>query len=107
MTRTKVANQRFSRKQWFAGGAQSRGFSLAGCGHCYLRLFLINHTAAMLSPEGVKTFVFVHRNSSQTFQLEARGTKTIVYGQCGRRANKAHSKSWKNRSTSSGMREFI
>ena len=25
MTRTKVADQRFSLKQWFAGGAQSRG----------------------------------------------------------------------------------
>ena len=27
---------------------------------------------------------------SRTFQLEARGTKSIVYGQYGSRANKAH-----------------
>ena len=39
MTRTKVADQRFSLKQWFAGGAQSRGLRKPGCGHCYLRFF--------------------------------------------------------------------
>ena len=27
-----VANQRFSLKQWFAGGAQSRGLRKPGCG---------------------------------------------------------------------------
>ena len=32
-----VADQRFSLKQWFAGGAQSRGLRKPGCGHCYLR----------------------------------------------------------------------
>ena len=31
-----VADQRFSVKQWFAGGAQSRGLRKPGCGHCYL-----------------------------------------------------------------------
>ena len=41
MTRTKVADQRFSLKQWFAGGAQSRGLRKPGCGHCYLRFFFI------------------------------------------------------------------
>ena len=39
MTRTKVADQLFSLKQWFAGGAQSRGLRKPGCGHCYLRFF--------------------------------------------------------------------
>ena len=39
MTRTKVADQRFSLKQWFAGGAQSRGLRKPGCGHCYLMFF--------------------------------------------------------------------
>ena len=34
-----VADQRFSLKQWFAGGAQSRGLGKPGCGHCYLRFF--------------------------------------------------------------------
>ena len=34
-----VADQRFSLKQWFAGGAQSRGLRKPGCGHCYLRFF--------------------------------------------------------------------
>ena len=29
-----VADQRFSLKQWFAGGAQSRGLRKRGCGHC-------------------------------------------------------------------------
>ena len=38
----------------------------------------LNYTAAMFSPEGLKTFVFSHPNS---FPLEARGTKSIVYGQ--------------------------
>ena len=33
-----VADQLFSLKQWFAGGAQSRGLRKPGCGHCYLRL---------------------------------------------------------------------
>ena len=28
-----VADQRFSLKQWFAGGAQSRGLRTPGCGH--------------------------------------------------------------------------
>ena len=35
-----VADQRFSLKQWFAGGAQSRGLRKPGCGHCYLRFFI-------------------------------------------------------------------
>ena len=40
----KVADQRFSLKQWFAGGAQSRGLRKPGCGHCYLRFFFrIDH----------------------------------------------------------------
>ena len=34
-----VADQRFSLKQWFSGGAQSRGLRKPGCGHCYLRFF--------------------------------------------------------------------
>ena len=34
-----VADQRFSLKQWFAEGAQSRGLRKAGCGYCYLRFF--------------------------------------------------------------------
>ena len=34
-----VADQRFSLKQWFAGGAQSRGLRKFGCGHCCLRFF--------------------------------------------------------------------
>ena len=34
-----VADQRVSLKQWFAGGAQSRGLRKPGCGHCYLRFF--------------------------------------------------------------------
>ena len=43
----------------------------------------LNHMAAMLSPEGLKT-------PSQTFQLEARGKKSIIYGQYGHHMNKAH-----------------
>ena len=43
----------------------------------------LNHTAAMLSPEGLKT-------RPQPFQLGAWGTKSIAYSQHGRRANKAH-----------------
>ena len=35
-----VADQRFSLKQLFAGGAQSRGLRKPGCGHCYLRFFV-------------------------------------------------------------------
>ena len=35
-----VADQWFSLKQWFAEGAQSRGFRKPGCGHCYLRFFV-------------------------------------------------------------------
>ena len=34
-----VADQRFSLKQWFAGGAHSHGLRKPGCGHCYLRFF--------------------------------------------------------------------
>ena len=34
-----VADQRFSLKQLFAGGAQSRGLRKPGCGHCYVRFF--------------------------------------------------------------------
>ena len=34
-----VADQRFSLKQWFAGGAQCRGLRKPGCGHCYLGFF--------------------------------------------------------------------
>ena len=34
-----VADQRFSLKQWFAGGAQSRGLRKSGCVPCYLRFF--------------------------------------------------------------------
>ena len=49
-----------------------------------------NHTAAMLSPEGFKTFVFCNETRSQTFQLEAGGTKFIAYGQYGRSANEGH-----------------
>ena len=37
-----VADQRLSFKQWFAGGAQSRGLRKPGCGHCYLRFFALN-----------------------------------------------------------------
>ena len=39
--------------------------------------------AAMLRPEGLKT-------PSQTFKLEAQGTKSIVYGQYGPHVNKTH-----------------
>ena len=35
-----VADQLFSLKQWFAGGAQSRWLRKPGCGHCYLRFFV-------------------------------------------------------------------
>ena len=38
-----VADQRFSLKQWFAGGAQSRGLRKPGYGHCYLRFFNIGY----------------------------------------------------------------
>ena len=50
----------------------------------------LNHTAAMLSPEGLKTFVCPTETCSQTFQLEARDKKSFVYSQYGRRASKAH-----------------
>ena len=36
-----VADQRFSLKQWFIGDAQSRGLRKFGCGHCYLRFFVV------------------------------------------------------------------
>ena len=50
-----VADQRFSLKQWFAGGAQSRGFSIME--RASIDSF---HTAAMLSPEGrLETFCAV------------------------------------------------
>ena len=39
MTRTKAADQRFSLKQCFAGGTQSRGLRKPGRGHCYLKFF--------------------------------------------------------------------
>ena len=38
---SQVADHRFSLKQWFAGGAQSRGLSKPGCSHCYLRFLII------------------------------------------------------------------
>ena len=44
----------------------------------------------MLSPEGLKTFVLPYRNLSPKFQLEARGTKSIVYSQYSHRENKVH-----------------
>ena len=34
-----VADQRFSLKQWFVGGSQSRGLRKPGCSNCYLRFF--------------------------------------------------------------------
>ena len=46
-----VADQRFSLKQWFAGGAQSRGLRKPGCGHCYLRFFTAN---SLLTDKGIK-----------------------------------------------------
>ena len=49
-----------------------------------------SHTAAMLSPKGLKLLFSPTEIRSQTFQLEARGTKSIVYGQYGRRANKVY-----------------
>ena len=36
-----VADQRFSLKQWFARGSQSRGLRKLGSGHCYLRFFVV------------------------------------------------------------------
>ena len=40
---------------------------------CYLCIAIgLNHTSATLSPGGLKTFAFAHRNSFQTIQLEAR-----------------------------------
>lgn len=50
----------------------------------------LDHTVAILSPEGSKTFVFVHQNLFPKFQLEVRGMKSIVYGQYGQNGNKAH-----------------
>ena len=50
----------------------------------------LNQITAMLSPEGLKTFVCPTENRSQTFQIEALGTKSIVYGQYGRRTNNIH-----------------
>ena len=35
----------------------------AGCGGRLTSCMDLNHTAAMLSPMGLKTFVFAHRNS--------------------------------------------
>ena len=43
----------------------------------------LNHTAAILTPEGLKTFVLPTETRSQIFQLEPRG-------QYGRRAIKVH-----------------
>ena len=45
----------------------------------------LSHTAAMLSPEGLQTFVFAHRNSFPN--ISTRGTKSIVYGQYGSHAS--------------------
>ena len=50
----------------------------------------LNQMAAMLSTEGLKTFVWPTETRSRTFQIEALGTKSIVYSQYGRRTNKAH-----------------
>ena len=50
----------------------------------------LNHTAAMLSPEGLKTFVFAHRNSFPNISTRGSGTKSYVYGQYGSHSNKAH-----------------
>ena len=57
MTGTKVADQRFSLKQWFAGGTQSRGLRKPGCGHCYLRFFFakgIQHCCTTLRRSRIK-----------------------------------------------------
>ena len=53
MTQNQVADQRFSLKQWFAGGAQSRGFRKPGCGHCYLRFFVFCEQTRMLMTQNV------------------------------------------------------
>ena len=56
MTRTKVADQRFSLKQWFAGGAESRGLRKPDCGHCYFpREAIAFRSAAMSNIYQVKT----------------------------------------------------
>ena len=53
----------------------------------------LNHAAATSSPQGYKTFFFSRTESrSQTLQLEARGKKSIVYGQYGRRTKKVNLK---------------
>ena len=44
-----VADQGFSLKQWFAGGAQSRSLRKPGCAHCYLRVFVMNKVYKMPS----------------------------------------------------------
>ena len=46
-----------------------------------LHLMGLNRTAGMLSPEGLKRLFFPTETRSQTFQLQARGTKYTVYGQ--------------------------
>ena len=50
----------------------------------------LNHSEAMLSPEGLKTLFCPTETRSQTFQLEVQGTKSIVSGQYGHRVNEAH-----------------
>ena len=79
MTRTKVADQRFSLKQWFAGGAQSRGLRKPGCGHCYLRFFQSTAfsrdvTEAMLvsptNPPGIE--LDYHANVFLCFDVKTR-----------------------------------
>ena len=41
----------------------------------------LNYMAAMLSPEGLKTFVFAHRNSFPNISTRGSGYEIIVYGQ--------------------------
>ena len=61
MTRIKVADQRFSLKQWLAGGTQSRGLRKPGRGHCYVRFFWLVPFPMVNYPAVSHSWVLVYR----------------------------------------------
>ena len=78
-----VAGQRFSLKQWFAGGAQSRGLRKPGCGHGYLRFLSFHCLGTPTWPpwRHVKTLYEMEMNCpiAKTPLLKVKDTEECSY----------------------------
>ena len=70
-----IADQRLSLKQWFGGGAQSRGLRKPGYGHCHLRFFISGQIRSAIVNRGTGNEALKIENN--VAEIDAELTVTV------------------------------